>query len=280
MLYARTLGVSFYRTAMIGRHTLHLSSRELHEKMLAFGHAQSFADVDTLFQRNRGYAEPFFEALGADEVRSFDASDYENATDIHDLNHPLAEHHKGRFTAIIEGGTLEHVFNFPQAIRSCMEMLAVGGHFVGVVPGNNFLGHGFYQFSPELFFRIFSAENGFAVVKMVVYEDPPDAQWFEVKDPEPARQRVELVNDKPTCLGIIAKKTAHSTLFSNGVYQSDYVDLWKQTDSTAKTLLKDAGRRYMNRVPTSLRVAFRWLQRRGPTLNRYNPKFYRKLDIP
>ena len=279
-LYAKTLGVSFANTAMIGRHTLHLSSRELHQQMTAFGYPHSFPEVNALFQRNKGYAEPFLEALGAREVLSFDASGYENATHIHDLNLPIDDAHKGRFTALIEGGTLEHVFNFPEAIKSCMEMLSVGGHFVGVVPANNFLGHGFYQFSPELFFRIFSPENGFEVVKMVVYEDPPNAQWFEVIDPDPIKQRVELVNGNPTCLGIIAKKTANMPLFEKGIYQSDYAELWKQDHTATTAYLKEAGRKYMNLVPTPLRVAFRWLQRRGPSLRRYNPKYYIKINVP
>jgi hypothetical protein len=30
-----------------------------------------------------------------------------------------------------------------------------------VTPANNQMGHGFYQFSPELFFRVFSQENGY-----------------------------------------------------------------------------------------------------------------------
>ena len=42
-------------------------------------------------------------------------------------------------------------------------MATVQDHFVRITPANNFFGHGFYQFTPELFFRIFSAANGFEV---------------------------------------------------------------------------------------------------------------------
>ncbi len=282
VLLAKRLGVSPTQTAMIGRHTLHLSAAELHSLMASFGYdgGRSAQEMTALFNRNHGYAEPFLEALGAESVRSFDVSAYENATDIHDLNQPLPDKHKQQFSLVLEGGTLEHVFNFPEAIRSCMDMLAVGGHFVGIVPANNFLGHGFYQFSPELFFRLFSAANGFEMVKMVVYEDPHDAQWYQVNDPEPNRQRVELVNDNPTCLGIIARKIATLPLFRNGVYQSDYVNLWQSAPKPGIDFIRATGRKYMSWVPTWLRVAFRSAQRQGVGLSNYNPKFYTKIDVP
>ena len=92
---------------------------------------------------------------------SIDASAYENATMVHDMNLPVGDELKQKFSVVIDGGTLEHVFNFPTAIRNCMEMLKVGGHFFAHTMANNFMGHGFYQFSPELFYRVFSPENGF-----------------------------------------------------------------------------------------------------------------------
>jgi 2-polyprenyl-3-methyl-5-hydroxy-6-metoxy-1,4-benzoquinol methylase len=76
-------------------------------------------------------------------VSSIDASDYENATYVHDLNVPIPDHLKGQFDLVDDGGTLEHVFNFPVALRNCMEMVKVGGHLLLNVPTNNFVGHGF-----------------------------------------------------------------------------------------------------------------------------------------
>ncbi|MGH8513088.1 MAG: class I SAM-dependent methyltransferase, partial [Gammaproteobacteria bacterium] len=165
---------------MVGRQTLHLSSRELHKLLGQFGYPVPVAAVNDLFLRNQGFAEPLFHLLGAESIRSLDASDYEHATDIVDLNAPIDESYKNIFSVVIDSGSLEHVFNFPVAIKSCMQMVEPGGYFIGVVPGNNFLGHGFYQFSPELFYRIFTQANGFAVIKMFVFEDRAGATWFEV----------------------------------------------------------------------------------------------------
>ena len=55
---------------------------------------------------------------------------------------------------VIDGGLLEHVFDFPTAIRNCMRMVRQGGHLILNLPVNNFPGHGFYRFSPELVFRV------------------------------------------------------------------------------------------------------------------------------
>ncbi|WP_051358088.1 hypothetical protein [Rubidibacter lacunae] len=104
--------------------------------------------------------------LGAESIDSFDYSGYEGATCEHDFNQPISEDYHARYTVAIDGGTLEHVFNFPVAIANCMRMVEVGGHYLGLTPSNNLMGHGFYQFSPELYFRVLSPENGFSIEKM------------------------------------------------------------------------------------------------------------------
>jgi hypothetical protein len=88
-------------------------------------------------------------------VVTLDNSAYEGAAIVIDLNAPLPDALKNRFTAVIDGGCLEHIFNFPQAIKNSMEMLSIGGHFLGITPANNFCGHGFYQFSPGALFSHF-----------------------------------------------------------------------------------------------------------------------------
>src|SRR5258708_36741284 len=64
--------------------------------------------------------DDFFRALGAKSVDAVDASDFEGATIIQDLNAPLAAHLHSHFDAVIDGGTLEHVFNLPMAFKNTM----------------------------------------------------------------------------------------------------------------------------------------------------------------
>jgi hypothetical protein len=66
----------------------------------------------------------------------------------------------------------------------------VGGHFVIITPANAHCGHGFYQFSPELFYSALCAENGFWVERLLfVYRN----QWFSVRKPADLKERVELL---------------------------------------------------------------------------------------
>jgi len=91
---------------------------------------------------------------------------------------------RSRFTLVLDGGTLEHVFDYPAALRQCLELVALSGHFITIAPAQNQMGHGFYQISPELFFRVLSGENGFTLRKMVLFDTSRiDAPFFEVRDP-------------------------------------------------------------------------------------------------
>ena len=78
------------------------------------------------FQQER-FSEQFLQALGAEEIHSLDASDFEGADMICDLNQPIPAAYRNRFTCIIDGGTTEHVFSFDQAMENVMDMLQVGG---------------------------------------------------------------------------------------------------------------------------------------------------------
>ena len=49
----------------------------------------------------KGYAEPFLDLLGAKTVTSFDASDYEGASVVHDLNQLIPDEHKNRFSVVL-----------------------------------------------------------------------------------------------------------------------------------------------------------------------------------
>lgn len=223
LLYARDRGVSFAETAMVGRQNLLVSPEVLNANLARFGVK---ADSVKLLADGGGYAEPFLKVLGAEEIVSFDASDYEGASVVHDFNKPVPDEYKGRFTAVIDGGTLEHVFNFPVAIKNCMEMVRVGGHFLSITPANNHLGHGFYQFSPELLYRIFTPKNGFEMVQMMIFEETLNCEWYEVADPDAVKERVILVNDEPSMLLIIAEKTSEADIFSTPPQQSDYSAMW------------------------------------------------------
>jgi hypothetical protein len=231
LLAARAAGVSFERSAMIGRQKMHLLPQSLRDLMNNFGYQDSEQQAQRILNEDERFAEPFLRLLGAEHIDSFDASAYEKATCIHDMNTPIADLYKSSYSVVIDGGTLEHVFNFPVAIKNCMEMIEVGGFYLGVTPANNFMGHGFYQFSPELYFRVFSPANGFITESIHIFEDVPNTQWVKLTDPDVLGKRVEMVNSKPAYIAIQARRISNKDIFSEFPQQSDYSAIWKQTES-------------------------------------------------
>jgi len=229
LLSARDNGVDFERVATLGRLNLFIDHRSLRTVFRRHGVHLTDAEIRALRTANGGYAEPFLRCLRAQEIVSIDASCYEQASVIHDMNRPIGDELKRRFSVVLDGGTLEHVFNFPIAIQNCMELLKVGGHFFAHTMANNFMGHGFYQFSPELFYRVLSPENGFRVHRAVMFESRiGNPRWYEAADPEEVGERVELINSRPTYLLIHAERIADVPIFATPPQQADYGALWKK----------------------------------------------------
>lgn len=220
LCYAKTEGVSFEATAMLGRQNLHGTPAQFRRVFRRFGY-----DAD-IVRRAGEHAEEFFRALGGKQIDSFDASSYEGATHVHDFNQPIPDPWKNRYSAVLDGGTLEHVFDFPRAIRNAMEMVAVGGHYLGITPANNFCGHGFYQFSPELYFRVFAQANGFRMIRLLMFRDSPRSAWYEVADPQQVHRRVTLLTSLPSYLAVLALRTEVRQIFATPPMQSDYQDQW------------------------------------------------------
>lgn len=229
--------ISLDKIIMVGRQNLHLSPDHLAISLKKFGY--SINNVSKILNKDNTFADTFFAEIGGKQIHSIDASDYEDATIIHDLNVPLASKHKNNYTLVLDSGTLEHVFNFPQAIKNCMELTQVGGHFMGIYPCNNFFGHGFYQFSSELFYRVLSKDNGFEVIDVVIFVDEMDTEFYNVPDTSEDYQRVEFKNTKPVYIYVLAKRIEKINLFENQPLQMDYAQLkWKGKRSDFKKPVK------------------------------------------
>ncbi len=102
----------------------------------------------------------FFRLLGASQVSALDVSAYEEADVVHDLNRPVPDGLVERFDVVVDSGTLEHVFNVPQALANISRMLRPGGVVFHFNPASNYIDHGYYQLSPSLLLDYYTA-NGF-----------------------------------------------------------------------------------------------------------------------
>jgi len=95
---------------------------------------------------------------GIGETYSLDINAYEGADFLFDLNNDNPPPHLlSRFGAILNGGTIEHVFNIPHALTAITRMLRTGGVAIHLVPVHNWVDHGFYQISPTLLFDYYMA---------------------------------------------------------------------------------------------------------------------------
>ena len=120
---------------------------------------KNYSDI---FKHNPNDIE-IFKAIGFKNVYSLDVSAYEGADFVLDLNKPLPEKFNKKFDFIYDGGTLEHVFDFPQALKNLHAMLNVGGFILHENPANNFVDHGFYQFSPSVYFDYYK-QNHYEII--------------------------------------------------------------------------------------------------------------------
>lgn len=235
MVAARKQGVRFDRSLMLGRSQLNVYPKTMAELLARHGlPADKF--------KNPGpecfYAEPFFEALGAVKPEAMDNSAYEGAKLVHDLNQPIPSEWREQFDVVYDGGTLEHVFNFPVALRNAMELVKPGGRLFIHTCANNLCGHGFYQFSPELFYRTLSPDNGFEVERMIMHRVGPYGNWYQVSDPNAIRSRVELITFTPMEMLVQAKRVVAKEIFRQTPQQSDYVVMWNDSGSTNRETVK------------------------------------------
>jgi hypothetical protein len=245
-----SVGVDFSRTATLGRQSLHAKPEQL---------AQAAGlDMSDLVAGWTGYAEPLLELLGAKEVESIDASSFEGATVVHDLNTPLPPSLHGRFSAVVDGGTLEHIFDFPTALRAALAMVADGGHFLAMSPTNQNPGHGFYQISPELWFRVLQPEvSGFRIDRVLLCA-VNGRRWFELRDPATMHRRVEFVTMRPAYLYVVARRVGDlGDVFPQ---QSDYALRWTNEDAGSNP---HGGRSSVRRLRRLLLPAKRVAHRMG-----------------
>jgi len=250
---AKSMNIDFSRVLTIGRQQLFLDKNVLQHIFSLQG-----IDVDaaTFLQENK-YSEKLFNLFGAQEVASLDYSSYEGADTLHDMNLPIPGDLCERFSVVFDGGCLEHIFNIPQGLKNCMEMVEVGGYFLQVTNANNFMGHGFWQLSPELLFRVFSPENGFETKAVLLHETSYGGSWYSVSDPDHVHERVELCNNSPTYLIAIAKRISNPIIFAKQPQQSDYSALWGPNATEERNLSADTALNRTNTMPASRQLALR-----------------------
>ena len=160
-------------------------------------------------------------ALGGAPYQVMDNSAYEGAEVIHDLNEPLPAKYKAKFDTVIDVGTLEHVFKYRHGIKEHGRGGPRWGQFLCLNNADQHLGHGFWQFSPEAFFRTFCPLHGYEPrIADLHYK----GQFHPLRDPQTAGRRLQIKTPGYTYIAFGARRTEERPVFENGwPVQADYV---------------------------------------------------------
>ncbi len=143
-----------------------------------------------------------FKLLGFSKVDSIDCNSYENATHILNLNEPISPDLHSQYDMVFDGGTTEHCFNIKEVLSNAIRLLKVDGRIIHLLPLSGWINHGFYQFSPILFFDFYGA-NGFVEMEAKIHIEGAHAYYLDY-DPD-----ANLPNDffgKSVLLFFTAKK--------------------------------------------------------------------------
>lgn len=268
------------RAVTLGRMNLYLHPKEL--KQLAYLVDAEIRSQLLSFRWGQPADDLFLRILRFDQVDAIDFSDYEGASIVHDIGTPLPAALRAQFDLAVDGGTLEHIFNFPIGLANLIHLVRIGGTVYMNGPANNLSGHGFYQFSPELLYRIFSKSNGFdlSFVRLIQGRNISVEQTsfnpvFNVIDPLVAGSRVNLCTCGPVNIAVLAKKMEEVPLLSQPVLQSDYQRAW-QRDEVPPSRLKV----YMaGRTPGRL-LSFMLMIRGRYKASLWNRRHFRRVRWP
>lgn len=168
---------------LIGRQTIYCTPKQALEKCAELGIDVSHLRIDdidvdhTTTNRIAGFESErlitdvaLLRLLGATNVRALDHSNYENAEIVHDLNLPLPDGLKGCADLILDGSTLDNVFNPAMALKNFAELLRPGGRLLA---GNMYSNHSFpYTMVTPLWLLDYFVINGFIDCKVYIIVCP------------------------------------------------------------------------------------------------------------
>jgi SAM-dependent methyltransferase len=213
-------------TLQLGRQGLHIPRQKEPQAEAILLRYDPHARVEEI-AGTTGFTEALFKYLGSQSLVAMDASLYEGADIVHDLNVPVPPALHERFDTIFDGGTIEHVYSPPAAFGNVKQMLRPGGLFLSVNGANDQLGHGFYQFSPELLWRVFSKETGFIVELMQIAGVNGTPAPFDTPDPAATGHRMEIGATAGAAYILVAARKAGAQTCERVPVQSDYASAWK-----------------------------------------------------
>jgi hypothetical protein len=175
-----------HRRQALNSPLLALGSLEIHEseeRILSFGRENGYPNL----LRDKSVRSLFLDRYGIKQYQDLDIND--KADILCDLNFPINQELAGMSSTILDGGTLEHVFDIRQALINIHDMLRVGGTIIHISPLTWF-NHAFYNFNPKLYRNLIESNDYELIVeaycipqsKRIYFKKKSDQQVYIIFD--------------------------------------------------------------------------------------------------
>ncbi|WP_316165413.1 hypothetical protein [Bradyrhizobium sp. SZCCHNRI2009] len=170
----------------------------------------------------------FFRLLGLSKVKALDVSPYEGADIVHDLTKPIPQELERIADFILDGSTLDNVFDPATVLRNEARMLRPGGRLVAVNVASNT--HGPYIIPTAHLLLDYFVTNGFSDARVYVFVYHPDGR-MNAFTPDLTRMRpgqlqpANFTSPYTMALVAFAEKGEQST-WDHSPVQHQYRDHW------------------------------------------------------
>ena len=143
------------------------------------------------------------------------------------MNYSIENNLKKKYDFILDGGTIEHIYNTPQVCENIINLLEIDGILCSITCNNNFSGHGFYQFSPDFFQSTFNPKYGMKIQMIYLVENSSNFDnWINVnidnKKLDNGRNEYKFNSSKSVYIITIAKKISDDRKYLTIDYPNQY----------------------------------------------------------
>jgi hypothetical protein len=211
--------------------------------LLTLGRQEIDITADSVKQKYKtsgACAEPesFFNFLGFSSSRSIDISRKDEADIIHDLNTKIPDELKQEFDFVIDGGTMEHLFNIGVVMTSIVEMLQVGGTVIHLNQTQGYCNHGFYNFQPTFYYSFYQANHFNNMECLIVeYLNQEKTEVRVIGVPNYNNMNFHSPNNCLIMFKAVKQEDIHTVKFPN---QEFYHNIFKEKKKVNGAMIKDS----------------------------------------
>jgi hypothetical protein len=145
------------RTLTIGHQTVVLTPHQ-YEEIFSIPHPEPQVS-----------AERVFRSLGAGSLESLDYHGTPQASIQCNLNYPIDDKYHEGFDTVLDGGTIEHIFNVKACFHNIVKILKINGTIIHINPCQGYFNHSYYLFQPIFYFDYYLS-NGFSECECYLLE--------------------------------------------------------------------------------------------------------------